>query len=112
MLFSGYIFDVEGTLVDSVRQNLLSLQESLANFGATVAYDLYSSIRVWMVTRPFNSLSPGLDPGERKQVLDAQGKLYQTKHLGSVKAFRRRARGVRDASKWRREDCATARDRN
>jgi beta-phosphoglucomutase-like phosphatase (HAD superfamily) len=40
MLFSGYIFDVEGTLVDSVRQNLLSLQESLANFGATVPYDL------------------------------------------------------------------------
>ena len=27
MRFSGYIFDVEGTLVDSVRHNLLSLQE-------------------------------------------------------------------------------------
>ena len=26
MRFSGYIFDVEGTLVDSVQQNLLSLQ--------------------------------------------------------------------------------------
>jgi hypothetical protein len=35
-LFSGY---AEGTLVDSVRQNLLSLQKSLADFGA-VPYDL------------------------------------------------------------------------
>src|SRR5207248_3029218 len=47
MLFSGYIFDVEGTLVDCVRQNLLSLQESLANCGATVPYEvlqLYSGL--------------------------------------------------------------------
>ena len=33
MLFSGYIFDVEGTLVDSVQQNLLSLQVCLGDFG-------------------------------------------------------------------------------
>ena len=32
MTYSGYIFDVEGTLVDSVPQALLSLQESLAEF--------------------------------------------------------------------------------
>ena len=28
MRFSGYIFDVEGTLVDSVPQNLLSLTDA------------------------------------------------------------------------------------
>jgi phosphoglycolate phosphatase-like HAD superfamily hydrolase len=36
MRFAGYIFDVEGTLVDSVQQNLLSLQEALADFGIGV----------------------------------------------------------------------------
>ena len=40
MLFSGYIFDVEGTLVDSVQQNLLSLQVCLADFGISVPYEL------------------------------------------------------------------------
>jgi hypothetical protein len=47
MRFSGYIFDVEGTLVDCVREDLLSLQESLADFGLTVPYDvlqLYSGL--------------------------------------------------------------------
>jgi phosphoglycolate phosphatase-like HAD superfamily hydrolase len=28
-MFSGFIFDVEGTLVDSVPQNLRSLQDAL-----------------------------------------------------------------------------------
>ena len=36
MRFSGYMFDVEGTLVDSVQQNLLSLQVCLADFGISV----------------------------------------------------------------------------
>ena len=40
MRFSGYIFDVEGTLVDSIRQNLLSLQDALTEFGIAAAYDL------------------------------------------------------------------------
>ena len=40
MRFSGYIFDVEGTLVDSVQQNLLSLQVCLADFGISVPYEL------------------------------------------------------------------------
>jgi hypothetical protein len=32
-MFSGYIFDVEGTLVDSMAQNLSSLQEALEQAG-------------------------------------------------------------------------------
>ena len=47
MPYSGYIFDVEGTLVDSVPQTLLSLQESLSGFGITVPYErlqLYSGL--------------------------------------------------------------------
>jgi beta-phosphoglucomutase-like phosphatase (HAD superfamily) len=32
-MFAGYIFDVEGTLVDSVPQNLRSRQEALQRAG-------------------------------------------------------------------------------
>jgi len=35
-MFSGYIFDVEGTLVDSVPQTLSSLQEALEQAGFDV----------------------------------------------------------------------------
>ena len=46
-MFSGYIFDVEGTLVDSVPQNLLSLQEALEDAGVDMSYaalQLYSGL--------------------------------------------------------------------
>ena len=32
-MFKGFIFDVEGTLVDCVSQTLKSLQEALERFG-------------------------------------------------------------------------------
>lgn len=35
-MLKGYIFDVEGTLVDSVAQNLCSLDEALRGFGFEV----------------------------------------------------------------------------
>jgi phosphoglycolate phosphatase-like HAD superfamily hydrolase len=42
MLFSGFIFDVEGTLADCIPQNLQSLQETFAEVvqevGAPRAY--------------------------------------------------------------------------
>ena len=47
MLFSGFIFDVEGTLIDCIPQNLQSLQETLAEFGVPVPYEvlqLYSGM--------------------------------------------------------------------
>ena len=37
-MFSGFIFDVEGTLVDSVPQNLRSLQDALKRSGYRLPY--------------------------------------------------------------------------
>jgi phosphoglycolate phosphatase-like HAD superfamily hydrolase len=56
MLFSGYIFDVEGTLVDSVRQNLPSLQETLAGLKSQSLTSSCNFTPGWTATRPFNSL--------------------------------------------------------
>jgi len=92
MRFTGYIFDVEGTLVDSVPQNLLSLQEALAEFGCIIPYEvlhLYSGLDG---DQTLQLVAPDLDGDGRKRVLEVQGRLYEAKYLGSVKAFN----GVRD----------------
>jgi beta-phosphoglucomutase-like phosphatase (HAD superfamily) len=60
-MFAGFIFDVEGTLVDSVPQNLRSLQDALERHGYRVPYQtlkLYSGSTatrrssLWSRTRP------------------------------------------------------------
>jgi HAD superfamily hydrolase (TIGR01549 family) len=89
MRFSGYIFDVEGTLVDSVRQNLLSLQDALAKFGVTAAYDLLQLYSGLDGDQTLQLVAPNLDGGDRRKVLDIQSKLYEANYLQSVKAFPR-----------------------
>lgn len=99
MLFSGYIFDVEGTLVDSVQQNLLSLQKCLADFGVGVPYELLQLYSGLDGDQTLQLVAPDLNAPERQLVLEAQGKMYEAKYLGSVKAFT----GVRDVFEALRE---------
>jgi HAD superfamily hydrolase (TIGR01549 family) len=100
MRFSGYIFDVEGTLVDSVHQNLLSLQDALAEFGVSVAYEVLQPYSGLDGDQTLQLVVPNLDHRERTKVLEVQGKLYEANHLGNVKAFT----GVRDVFKALIED--------
>jgi HAD superfamily hydrolase (TIGR01549 family) len=86
-MFSGYIFDVEGTLVDSVPQNLCSLQEALEQAGLDVPYatlQLYSGLDG---DQTLQIVAPDLEHARRKVILSAQTKIYETKYLHSVKAF-------------------------
>ncbi|WP_190242115.1 HAD family hydrolase [Bradyrhizobium algeriense] len=85
MLFSGYIFDVEGTLVDCVRQNLLSLQESLANFGATVPYEILQLYSGLDGDETLQLIAPAMSAEERKRVLEAKEKIYDGKYLAMAK---------------------------
>jgi HAD superfamily hydrolase (TIGR01509 family) len=87
MRFSGYIFDVEGTLVDSVPQNLLSLQDALAAFGVTASYDLLQLYSGLDGDQTLQLVTPHLDGDERNKVLELQAKLYEANYLGSVTAF-------------------------
>ena len=89
MLFSGYIFDVEGTLVDTVRQDVLSLQESLANFGITVPLDLLQLYSGLDGDQTLQLVAPDLPPEERNQILHGRAKIYEEKYLASVKPFPR-----------------------
>jgi phosphoglycolate phosphatase-like HAD superfamily hydrolase len=92
MRFSGYMFDVEGTLVDSVQQNLLSLQVCLADFGISIPYELLQLYSGLDGDQTLQLVAPDLNAPERQVVLEAQGRMYEAKYLGSVKAFA----GVRD----------------
>ena len=86
-MFSGYIFDVEGTLVDSVPQNLRSLQEALERAGIDMPYaalQLYSGLDG---NQTLQIIAPDLDEALRKQILHDQAHIYETKYLHTVKAF-------------------------
>jgi HAD superfamily hydrolase (TIGR01509 family) len=87
MRFAGYIFDVEGTLIDCVRQNLLSLQEALAEFGITVAYEVLQLYSGLDGDQTLQLIAPELDGGRRSKVQQRKAKIYEADYLGSVKAF-------------------------
>jgi len=87
MRFSGYIFDVEGTLVDSVRQNLMSLQDALAEHREAVAYEVLQLYSGLDGDQTLQLVAPDLSGEERTKVLELQGKLYEANYLASVTAF-------------------------
>jgi HAD superfamily hydrolase (TIGR01549 family) len=87
MRFDGMIFDIEGTLIDCIPQNLHSWQETLSEFGLTVPLaDLqrYSGMDGDDMLR---ILAPSMDAKLRKQALEAEGKNFEAKYLKSVRAF-------------------------
>jgi phosphoglycolate phosphatase-like HAD superfamily hydrolase len=86
-MFSGFIFDVEGTLVDCVPQTLKSLQDALERFGRQVPYNtlqLYSGLDG---DQMLQLVVPDADESERKSILKAQGAIYEERHLHGVEAF-------------------------
>lgn len=91
-MFSGFIFDVEGTLVDSVPQNLRSLQDALERFGCRVPYQtlqLYSGLDG---DQTLQLVLPESTESVRKEILEEQGTIYEREYLASVKPVD----GVRD----------------
>jgi phosphoglycolate phosphatase-like HAD superfamily hydrolase len=94
-MFAGFVFDVEGTLIDSVQQNLRSLQEALEKSGYRIPIQtlhLYSGLdgdQLLRLTIPEASIH------ERRAILQEQSAIYERDYLPSVKAFD----GVRDVFK-------------
>jgi len=86
-MFAGYIFDVEGTLVDSVPQNLRSLQEALERAGIELPYTALQPYSGLDGNQSIQIIAPDFDEARRKQILQEQAHIYETKYLQSVKAF-------------------------
>jgi phosphoglycolate phosphatase-like HAD superfamily hydrolase len=84
-MFSGFIFDVEGTLVDSVAQNLHSLQDALEHFGYRVPYQtlqLYSGLDG---DQMLQLILPDASENERKEILQNRGAIFEGEYLLSVR---------------------------
>jgi HAD superfamily hydrolase (TIGR01509 family) len=86
-MFEGFIFDVEGTLVDSVPQNLRSLQDALEKSGHRIAIQtlqLYSGLDG---NQMLQLALPDASEEERVSILDDRGEIYERDYLPSVKPF-------------------------
>lgn len=86
-MFSGFIFDVEGTLVDSVAQHLHSLQDALERFGHRVPYQtlqLYSGLDG---DQTLQLILPEATENERNEILQKRGAIFEGEYLLSVKPF-------------------------
>jgi phosphoglycolate phosphatase-like HAD superfamily hydrolase len=92
MYFLGFIFDVEGTLVDSVPQNVRSLQDALERHGYRVPYQtlhLYSGLDG---DQALQVMLPEITEGERAEIIEEKCAIYERDYLASVKPIE----GVRD----------------
>jgi len=82
-MFAGLIFDVEGTLVDSVPQNLRSVQDALDCHGYRVPYQtlkLYSGLDG---DQTLQLVVPDAAAEERKEILKEQAAIYERSYLDS-----------------------------
>ena len=87
MRFDGMIFDIEGTLIDCIPQNLRSWQETLFSFGMTVPLEVLQLYSGMDGEDMLQILVPDMDKNVRKRVLEAEGKNFQARYLTSVQAF-------------------------
>lgn len=86
-MFHGFVFDVEGTLVDSVTQYLRSLQDALERSGYRVpiqTLQLYSGLDG---DQTLQLAVPEASPDERRVILTDQGSIYERDYLPNVKPF-------------------------
>jgi len=91
-MFTGFIFDVEGILGDSVPQNLRSLDEALESFDYEIpkeTHQLYSGLDG---DQTLQLVVPDADEPERQAILKAQGQIYEIDISMAFRPFG----GVRD----------------
>jgi HAD superfamily hydrolase (TIGR01549 family) len=86
------IFDVEGTLIDCVPQNLESWQSTLADAGLTFPLDVLQLYSGMDGDEMLQILAPEMDHDARRAATQREGAYFKKHFLHHVKAFA----GVRD----------------
>ena len=84
-MFEGFIFDVEGTLLDSVPQNQRSLQDALEKSGYRVpiqTLQLYSGLDG---DQTLQLVVPDTSDRERVSILEDRRQIYERDYLPSVR---------------------------
>lgn len=85
--FDGMIFDIEGTLIDCIPQNLRSWQVTLSSFGVTVPIEDLQRYSGMDGNDMLQIVAPDMGSKLKKEVLEAEGKNFEAKYLNSVRAF-------------------------
>jgi phosphoglycolate phosphatase-like HAD superfamily hydrolase len=91
-MFEGFVFDVEGTLVDSVLQNQRSLQHALEKSGYRIPIQtlrLYSGLDG---DQTLQLVLPESSERERRAILEDRREIFERYYLPSVKPLE----GARD----------------
>lgn len=91
-MFEGFIFDVEGTLVDSVLQNQRSLQDALEKSGHRIPIQtllLYTGLDG---DQTLQLAVPEASERERNVILEDRREIFEREYLPSVKLLE----GARD----------------
>jgi phosphoglycolate phosphatase-like HAD superfamily hydrolase len=94
-MFEGFIFDVEGTLVDSVLQNQRRLQDALEKSGHRIPIQtlrLYSGLDG---DQTLQLAVPDASERERRAILEDRREIFERDYLPSVKPLE----GARDVIK-------------
>lgn len=91
-MFKGFVFDVEGTLVDSVAQNLRSLQDALERSGYRIPIQVLQAYSGLDGDQTLQLVVPEASQDERRAILKERGAIFERDYLPSVKPFD----GVRD----------------
>ncbi|MDB5367818.1 MAG: family hydrolase [Rhodospirillales bacterium] len=86
-MIHAVIFDVDGTLVDSVEHEIIAWHEALVRSGFDVARDAVRN----QMGKGADQLLPFLLPHERKathdRIADLQGKIFHAQHRPEVRPF-------------------------
>jgi HAD superfamily hydrolase (TIGR01509 family) len=83
----AFIFDVEGTLVDSVRCQLRCLHETLQLHGRVISVSTLQQFSGMDGNDMLERLAPDLEEGGRKAILKDQGTRFEKHFLSSIKPF-------------------------
>jgi phosphoglycolate phosphatase-like HAD superfamily hydrolase len=82
-----FIFDVEGTLVDSVQHQLQCLQETLRRHGRVIPIVTLQQFSGMDGNDMLERLAPDLGESGRKAILRDQGRRFEKHYLPSIKPF-------------------------
>lgn len=83
----GLLFDVEGTLVDTVSSTLRCWQETLRANGLLIELDALHSLSGMDGDLMLTKLFPALSAGQRKELTGQQGERYRKHYLPMVQSF-------------------------
>src|SRR5689334_3383068 len=87
MATRAYVFDVEGTLVDSVDSTLRCWRKTLLASGHDISLEALQTLSGMDGKDMLGKLLPGRSESERTRLLKEQGQRFENEYLEAIKPF-------------------------